>query len=38
MQRTFRDTGGWFDNDKKGQIKDKKYIKAMAPGVYNPTD
>ena len=38
MQRTRRDTGTWFDNDKKGQLKDKKYIVAMAPGVYNPTD
>ena len=37
MQRTQRDTGSWFNNDNKGQIKDKKYIKAMAPGVYNPT-
>lgn len=38
MQRTTRDTGTWFNNDNKGQIKDKKYIKAMAPGVYNPTN
>ena len=38
MQRTRRHTGTWFDNDKKGQLKDKKYIVAMAPGMYNPTD
>jgi len=36
MFRTQRDTGKWFNNDDKGQLKDKKYIKAMAPGVYNP--
>ena len=38
MYRTQRDTGEWFNNDKKCQIKDKKYIKAMAPGVYNPNN
>ena len=38
MFRTSRDTGKWFDNDNKGQLKDKKYISAMAPGVYNPND
>ena len=38
MFRTSRDTAKWFDNDNKGAIKDKKYISAMAPGVYNPTD
>ena len=37
MFRTSRDTGQWFNNDNKGQLKDKKYIAAMAPGVYNPT-
>lgn len=37
MQRTARDTGSWFDNDNKGQVRDKKHNKAMAPGVYNPT-
>lgn len=37
MFRTARDTGQWFDNDNKGQIKDKKYLKTMAPGVYDPT-
>ena len=38
MFRTSRDTGEWFNNDKKGHIKDKKYISAMAPGVYDPTN
>ena len=37
MFRTARDTGQWFDNDNKGQIKDKKYLKTMAPGLYDPT-
>ena len=37
MQRTGRDTGVWFDNDQKGTLKDSRYIRAMAPGVYNPT-
>ena len=37
MERTARDTGSWFDNDNKGQMRDKKHNKAMAPGVYNPT-
>lgn len=37
MFRTQRDTGKWFNNDDKGQLRDKKYIAAMAPGVYNPT-
>ena len=37
MFRTSRDTGEWFNNDNKGHIKDKKYISAMAPGVYDPT-
>ena len=37
MFRTSRDTGQWFDNDKKGLMKDKKYITAMAPGVYDPS-
>ena len=36
MFRTSRDTAKWFDNDNKGQIKDKRYNAAMAPGVYNP--
>ena len=38
MERTQRDTGSWFNNDNKGHIKDKRYIKAMAPGVYNPAN
>jgi len=37
MFRTSRDTSSWFNNDNKGHMKDKKYIQAMAPGVYNPT-
>ena len=36
MQRTSRDTGQWFDNDKKGALRDKRYISAMAPNSYNP--
>ena len=36
MNRTERDTGSWFKNDDKGDLKDKKHNAAMAPGVYNP--
>ena len=38
MFRTSRDTAKWFNNDDKGHLKDKRYISAMAPGVYNPTE
>ena len=37
MFRTSRDTGEWFNNDKKGAIKDRKPNANMAPGVYEPT-
>ena len=38
MIRTQRDTGQWFDNNRKGQIKDARFNVALSPGMYNPTD
>ena len=35
MFRTSRDTAKWFNNDNRGQLRDKKYNSALAPGVYN---
>lgn len=36
MIRSSRDTGQWFDNNRKGSLKDRKYNKAQSPGMYDP--
>ena len=38
MYRSSRDTSQWFDNNRKGQMKDLKHNIALSPGMYNPVD
>ena len=38
MYRSSRNTGEWFDKDKKGAIKDRSVNKSLGPGKYNSGD
>ena len=33
MERTIRDTSGWFDRDNKGSLMDKSIAKSIGPGM-----
>jgi|LauGreDrversion4_2_1035121.scaffolds.fasta_scaffold46864_3 hypothetical protein len=33
MERTVRDTSGWFDRDNKGSLMDKSIAKSIGPGM-----
>ena len=38
MYRSSRNTGEWFDKDKKGDLKDKNANVGLGPGKYNSTN
>jgi hypothetical protein len=38
MYRSTRNTGDWFDKDKKGTLKDRTMNKSLGPGKYNSPD
>ena len=38
MYKSSRDTAQWFDNDRKGEQKDRKYNKNQGPGKYDLDD
>jgi hypothetical protein len=38
MYRSSRNTGDWFDKDKKGDIRDKGANVGLGPGKYHSTE